>query len=94
MTEALDELVGAAPAWRRPGMRLMFALARRPRGLALLHRLSPADQAAAGMLALLRYDDPALARQLGWDADAVIARGAAAREARQPTHPHTHEPRR
>jgi hypothetical protein len=83
MSEALDELIDAAPAWRRPGMRLMFALARRRRGLALLHRFSPADQAAAGMLALVRYDDPALARRLGWDAEAVIARGNAAREARR-----------
>jgi hypothetical protein len=83
MNEALDQLIRAAPAWHRPGMRAMFALARRPRGLALLHRLSPADQAAAGMLALVRYDDPALARRLGWDAEAVVARGTAAREARR-----------
>ncbi len=83
MNEALDQLIRAAPAWQRPGMRVMFALARRPRGLALLHRLSPADQAAAGMLALVRYDDPALARRLGWDAERVVARGAAAREARR-----------
>ncbi len=83
MTDALDQLIRAAPTWQRPGMRAMFALARRPRGLALLHRLSPADQAAAGMLALVRYDDPALARQLGWDADTVVARGVAAREARR-----------
>ena len=83
MTGALHELIHAAPAWRRPGMRLMFALARRPRGQVLLHRLTPADQAAAGLLALIRYDDPALARWLGWDADAVVARGAAAREARR-----------
>jgi hypothetical protein len=56
-------------------MRAMLALASRPRGLALLHRLAPADQAAAGMLALARYDDPAVARTLGWDADAVVVRG-------------------
>jgi hypothetical protein len=83
MREGLDELISAAPAWQRPGMRAMFALARRPRGLALLHRLAPADQAAAGMLALVRYDDPSVARRLGWDAAAVVARGNAAREGRR-----------
>jgi hypothetical protein len=75
MRDQLDAMIAAAPAWRRPGMRAMLALASRPRGLALLHRLAPADQAAAGMLALARYDDPAVARTLGWDADAVVVRG-------------------
>ncbi len=59
-------------------MRAMFALVGRPRGRALLRRLAPADQAAAGLLALIRYDDPDRARRLGWDADAVVARGHAA----------------
>jgi hypothetical protein len=79
MSEPLEQLIAAAPAWRRPGMRAMFALASRPRGRALLRRLAPADQAAAGMLALLRYDDPPVARSLGWDADAVVTRGREAR---------------
>ncbi len=80
MSEPLGRLIAAAPAWRRPGMRVMFALAARPRGLALLRRLAPADQAAAGMLALIHYDDPAVARSLGWDAEAVVARGHEARQ--------------
>lgn len=75
MSDGLQRLISAAPAWRRPGMRAMFALAKRPRGLALLRHLTPADQAASGLLALIRYDDPAVARTLGWDAEAVVARG-------------------
>ncbi|HUO70825.1 MAG TPA: hypothetical protein VMU39_08620 [Solirubrobacteraceae bacterium] len=81
MNGPLGELVAAAPRWRRPGMRLLLALARRPRGLALLARVSPADQVAHGLLALGRYDDPARAATLGWDAEAVTARGQALREA-------------
>jgi hypothetical protein len=42
--------------------------------------LAPADEALAGLLALGYYDDPKVARELGWDADAVVARG---RELRQ-----------
>jgi hypothetical protein len=62
-------------------MRAVCALARRPRGLALLGRLSPADSAVAGLVALGRYDEPELARRLGWDAEAVAARGRELREA-------------
>jgi len=61
-------------------MRALFALARRPRGLALLRVIGPADQAAHGMLALSRYDDPAVAAALGWDAEAVAKRGRQLRE--------------
>jgi hypothetical protein len=73
--DALGELIRAVPSWRRPGMNALLALARRPRGLRLLRLLAPADQAAAALVALGRYDDPARARQLGWDAEAVIGRG-------------------
>lgn len=75
MSTSADALFAATPRWRRPVMRAMLALAARPRGLALLRRLAPADQAAGGLLALLRYDDPALAAALGWDAETVVARG-------------------
>jgi len=71
----LDELIDAGPRWQRPGKRVLLALARRPRGLRLLQRFPPADQAGAGLVALARYDDPDRARALGWDADAVVARG-------------------
>jgi hypothetical protein len=60
-------------------MRLLVSLARRPRGSWLLARLAPIDQLAGGLLAMERYEDPALARKLGWDADAVAARGRALR---------------
>jgi hypothetical protein len=41
----------------------------------LLARLAPADQLAGGLVAMERYETPALARALGWDAEAVRARG-------------------
>ncbi len=78
MSDGFAVILAASPAWRRPGMRAMFALAARPRGRALLRRLAPADQAAAALLALIRYDDPGVARTLGWDAEAVVARGRSA----------------
>lgn len=73
--DRLAEFVAAAPRAQRPGLRLLLALGRRPRGLALLARIAPADQAAAGLEAMARYDDPVRARALGFDADAVVARG-------------------
>jgi hypothetical protein len=76
---ALDELIAAVPRWRRRGTRAVLALASRPRGRAVLRMLAPADQAAAAIVAMGRYDEPAVARSLGWDADAVAARGAALR---------------
>lgn len=79
---ALEQLTEAGPAWQRPGKRVLLALASRPRGLALLSRIPPADQAAAALLAMARYDDPVLARALGWDADAVAARGRALQDAK------------
>jgi hypothetical protein len=79
--DSLDELLRAVPRWRRPGMRALLALGRRPRGLGLLRLLAPADQAAAALVALGRYDDPARARRLGWDAEAVASRGRELRRA-------------
>jgi len=75
MSDPLDEFVAAAPQPQRAALRAMLALARRRRGLQLLSLVTPADHAAAGVLAMGRYEDPALARGLGWDADAVVARG-------------------
>jgi hypothetical protein len=60
-------------------MRLLVALARRSRGSRLLARLEPLDQLAGGLLAMERYEDPTVARGLGWDADAVAVRGRALR---------------
>jgi hypothetical protein len=77
--ERLAEFIAASPALQRPALRLLVALGRRPRGLALLAKVPPADQAATGLEAMARYDDPARARALGFDADAVVARGRALR---------------
>jgi hypothetical protein len=75
MDQRLEEFIASSPAPQRPALRLLLALARRPRGLALLSKLAPADQAATGLEAMARYDDPVAARALGFDADAVVARG-------------------
>jgi hypothetical protein len=75
MSDGLDSFVAAAPWPQRPGLRLLLALARRPRGAILLRRMPLAAEAAAATLALGRYDDPAIAASLGWDAEAVVARG-------------------
>jgi hypothetical protein len=77
----LDELIGAVPRWRQPAMRALVALGRRPRGLALLRLLAPADQAATALVAMDRYDDPARATRLGYDADGVVSRGRVLRRA-------------
>jgi hypothetical protein len=81
MSDGLDSFLAAAPWPQRPGLRLLLALARRPRGARLLGRMPLAAEAAGAALALGRYDDPAIAASLGWDADAVVARGRALRRA-------------
>lgn len=77
----VDAMIEAGPRWRRPGLRILLGLVRRPRALALLSRIPPADQALTGLAAMARYDEPELAKELGWDADAVINRGRALRHA-------------
>jgi hypothetical protein len=77
--DALDEFVSSAPPLQRAGTRLLMALARRPRGAALLAHMPTLDQLAQIVLALGRYDDPATGRALGWDGAAVVARGRALR---------------
>jgi hypothetical protein len=78
---ALEDFIAAAPQPQRTGMRALLALARRPRGAALLNRVPLLAQAGRSLLALGRYEDPVVARALGWDAEAVIARGRALRRA-------------
>jgi hypothetical protein len=56
-------------------MRALLAIARRPRGAALLARMDPWDQLPRGLLTVEHYDDPQVGRSLGWDVDAVLARG-------------------
>lgn len=82
MTSAgFESFVRASPWPQRAGMRLLLALARRPRGAELLERLPLAHQMAQAALGLSRYDDPEVSRALGWDADAVAARGRELRRA-------------
>jgi hypothetical protein len=81
VSSGFESFVAAAPLPQRLGIRVLLALARRPRGLALLARVPLAQQAAFSTLALGRYDDPAVARALGWDAEQVIAAGRALRRA-------------
>jgi hypothetical protein len=75
MSEGLERFLAAAPWPQRPVLRLLLALARRPRGAAALRHAAKLEQAASSTLSLGRYDDPAVARALGWDAAAVVARG-------------------
>jgi hypothetical protein len=81
MSDGLDIFLAAAPQPQRSGLRLLMMLARRPRGATLLERIPLAEQAAGATLALGRYDDPAIAARLGWDAEAVVARGRRLRRA-------------
>jgi hypothetical protein len=81
MSRALDSFLEAAPWPQRMGLRALVALGQRPRGVSLLRRLAPADQLAQSILGMERYEDPVLARALGWDAAAVVARGRALRRA-------------
>lgn len=87
MTTPLEEFLRAAPPLQRAALRALMALARRPRGAALLARLPAADQLAHATTVLIRYDDPATAAALGWDADAVVARGRTLRAAACATEP-------
>jgi hypothetical protein len=81
MSEAFDTFLAAAPWPQRTSMRLLMALGRRPRGAGLLARVPQLQQLAGSLVALERYDEPVLARALGWDAEAVVARGRALRRA-------------
>ena len=75
MSTGLEGFIAAAPWPQRTGLRLLLALVRRRRGAALLARAPGAQQLARSLVALGHYDEPAVARSLGWNADAVIARG-------------------
>jgi hypothetical protein len=79
VSQALERFLAAAPWPQRAGLLVLVALGRRPRGVWLLRRLAPADQLAQSLLGMARYEEPDLARALGWDADAVVARGRALR---------------
>ena len=75
MKEPLSEFVAAGPLPQRLGLTTALALSRRRRGRALLAVLGPGGQLIDSLAAMGAYDEPAVARALGWDADAVVARG-------------------
>jgi hypothetical protein len=79
VSASLDEFVAAGPWPQRVAVRALLPLARRPRARAILGAFAGADQALAGVGAMGHYDDPEVARALGWDAEAVVARGRALR---------------
>ncbi len=81
MSESLSELLAAAPRLQRAFLSALIALGSRPRSAALLRASSTLDQLAQIALSLGRYDDPEVGRALGWDAEAVVARGVALRRA-------------
>lgn len=81
MATSLDEFIDAGPWPQRAAMRALVPLARRPRARALLARVSGADQVFSSAGGLGYYDRPEVARSLGWDAEAVVARGRELRRA-------------
>jgi hypothetical protein len=72
---SLEVFITAAPLIQRAGLRILLALARRPRGAALIAIAAPMDQLPLGLLTVEHYDDPAVGCSLGWDAAGVLARG-------------------
>jgi hypothetical protein len=80
-TGSLNTFIAAGPWPQRMGLRALLAIARRPRGVALLARVAPLDQVVRGLLTVGHYDDPQVSRSLGWDRDAVVARGRELRRA-------------
>lgn len=76
---SLKAFLTASPWPQRIGLRMLLALGRRPRGMRLLRRFDGAEQLAQGVVGMARYEAPPLAAALGWDPDAVVARGRALR---------------
>jgi hypothetical protein len=79
VSTGFERFLRAAPWPQRAGMWVLISLARRPRGAALLARVPLAQQAGWALLSMSRYDEPTVSRALGWDAEAVVARGRALR---------------
>jgi hypothetical protein len=77
----LGEFIASAPQPQRAGLRILVALSRRPRGASLLERVPAVNQLAQVMTSLGHYDDPEIARALGWNGAGVVARGRALRRA-------------
>jgi len=80
-SQALEQFLAGSPPPQRAALRVLLAVGRRPRGRALLAGVPLLAQASSSLNAMARYDDPALARRLGYDAEAVVARGRELRRA-------------
>ena len=81
MSAGRDAFADAGPWPLPPVLHVLLAVARRPRGAALLARVPRLEVPVHAALSLERYDAPAVGRALGWDAEAVAARGRALRHA-------------
>jgi hypothetical protein len=81
MRAELDRFVAAGPWPQRAGLRLLLEIARRPRGHALIARVPLIEYTTTSLIEMARYDEPERARALGWDAEAVVARGRELRRA-------------
>ncbi|HEY3827732.1 MAG TPA: hypothetical protein VGL57_00920 [Solirubrobacteraceae bacterium] len=81
MSQPLDGFLATAPQPQRVGLRALLALARRPRGARLLESFPTLEQLTCGLLAAERCEVDRTARALGWDAEAVVARGRVLRRA-------------
>ena len=75
MPTSLEEFIAAGPWPQRAVIRALIPLARRARGRTILSLVPGADQALSSLDAMGHYDRPEVAARLGWDADAVSARG-------------------
>jgi hypothetical protein len=80
-SDALQSFLAAAPLPQRLGLRLLLALGRRPRGAAFLTVVPALSQVVRSVLAMERYDEPALSAALGFDAQQTVERGRALRRA-------------
>lgn len=75
MSGALDEFLAGSPLPQRAGLRLVLEIYRRPRGASFLTSMPMLAQAAGSLTAMAAYDDPEVSKRLGYDAEAVVARG-------------------
>lgn len=68
--------MAAGPRPQRWVLRALLEVARRPRGAELLARVWPLGQIVCALATLDHYEEPEVARSLGFDAQAVLARGS------------------
>lgn len=81
MSGVLNDFLAGSPQPQRAGLKLVLSLAKRPRGAVFLTSMPMLSQAAGSLIAMARYDDPEVAKRLGFDAEAVVKRGKQLRQA-------------